>query len=324
MDRRSSCRSSLLAVARPLTHREPGATDLAEQRAGDRGLEDEVHSQVAKQRSPWPTAGQRALFFFRQDRAYEPRLLYPGSRRPRSWPDLRSRTGRPGARRAGPRARSRVSPRASCPRGWRASNSSSSATWSTERLPGAVLLLARRGQVGILKAFGLADAESRRPMTTDSLFRMASATKIVTSVGLLTLYEEGRVGLGDAVGDHLPELRALSVRQADGSVKPATEAAHDSRPPAPHHGLRLRRRSAAAGGLPGGRPDAEGPRRRLDARSHAGAVDRPARDGAADERTGHAIRVRLRHRHRGRCNRARERTGARRLPRRPGCSARCG
>jgi CubicO group peptidase (beta-lactamase class C family) len=90
-----------------------------------------------------------------------------------------------------------------------------------KRLPGAVLLLARRGQVGLVKALGLADTESRRPMTTDSLFRMASATKIVTSVGLLTLVEEGRVGLGDAVGDHLPELRAMSVRQADGSVTPA-------------------------------------------------------------------------------------------------------
>jgi CubicO group peptidase (beta-lactamase class C family) len=91
-----------------------------------------------------------------------------------------------------------------------------------KRLPGAVLLLARRGQVAVLKAFGLADAQSGRPMATDSLFRMASASKIVTSAGLLSLYEEGRVGLGDAVSDYLPELRALNVRLADGSVKPAT------------------------------------------------------------------------------------------------------
>jgi CubicO group peptidase (beta-lactamase class C family) len=40
-----------------------------------------------------------------------------------------------------------------------------------KRLPGAVLLLARRGHVAALKTFGLADAETRRPMTTDSLFR---------------------------------------------------------------------------------------------------------------------------------------------------------
>ena len=73
-----------------------------------------------------------------------------------------------------------------------------------KKLPGAVLLLARRGEVASLKAFGVADAASGRQMTTDSLFRMASATKIVTSVGLLTLHEEGRIGLGDAVSDHLP------------------------------------------------------------------------------------------------------------------------
>jgi CubicO group peptidase (beta-lactamase class C family) len=91
-----------------------------------------------------------------------------------------------------------------------------------KRLPGAVLLLARRGQVAVLKAFGLADAQSGRPMATDSLFRMASAAKIVTSAGLLSLYEEGRVGLGDAASDYLPELRAVNVRLVDGSVKPAT------------------------------------------------------------------------------------------------------
>ena len=90
-----------------------------------------------------------------------------------------------------------------------------------KRLPGAVLLLARRGQVAVLKAFGVADAASRRPMAANSLFRMASATKIATAVGLLTLYEEGRVGLGDAVGDYLPEFRSLRVRREDGSVTAA-------------------------------------------------------------------------------------------------------
>jgi CubicO group peptidase (beta-lactamase class C family) len=91
-----------------------------------------------------------------------------------------------------------------------------------KRLPGAVVLMAHRGRVAMLKAFGVADAASRRPMTTDSLFRMASATKIVTAAGLLTLYEEGRVGLGDSVGDHLTELRSLRVRREDGSITAAT------------------------------------------------------------------------------------------------------
>jgi len=90
------------------------------------------------------------------------------------------------------------------------------------QLPGAVLLLARHGRVATLRAFGAADLATGRPMAPDSLFRMASAAKIVTAVGLLTLYEEGRFALGDAVGDHLPAFRQLRVRQDDGSVRPAT------------------------------------------------------------------------------------------------------
>ena len=90
------------------------------------------------------------------------------------------------------------------------------------QLPGAVLLLARHGRVATLRAFGAADLATGRRMAPDSLFRIASATKIITAVGLLTLYEEGRFALGDAVGDHLPEFRQLRVRQDDGSARPAT------------------------------------------------------------------------------------------------------
>ena len=89
-------------------------------------------------------------------------------------------------------------------------------------LPGAVLLLAHRGKVATLRAFGLADVESLRPMRTDSLFRLASAAKIVTTVGLLTLYEDGRFALTDPVGRYLPELRALKIQAPGGHTTPAT------------------------------------------------------------------------------------------------------
>lgn len=87
-------------------------------------------------------------------------------------------------------------------------------------LPGAVLLLARRGKVAAWRAFGWADLESRRPMKPDDLFRLASATKIITSVALLTLYEEGKFALRDSVGDYLPELRNLTVQAPDGQIQP--------------------------------------------------------------------------------------------------------
>ncbi|HEX5217647.1 MAG TPA: serine hydrolase domain-containing protein [Vicinamibacterales bacterium] len=89
-------------------------------------------------------------------------------------------------------------------------------------LPGAVLLLAHDGKVAALRAFGAADVESGQPMRTDTLFRLASATKIVTTVGLLTLVDEGRVSLDDPVGKFLPEFRSLRVQDSDGSVRPAT------------------------------------------------------------------------------------------------------
>ncbi len=86
-------------------------------------------------------------------------------------------------------------------------------------LPGAVVLLARHGKVGLVRSFGFSDVESRRPMKPDDLFRLASATKILTSAALLTLYEEGRFRLRDPVGEYITELKDLKVQERDGSVR---------------------------------------------------------------------------------------------------------
>ncbi len=90
-------------------------------------------------------------------------------------------------------------------------------------LPGAVLLLARRGKPGSLSAFGFSDLESKRRMRPDDICRLASATKIVTSVALLSLYEEGHFALRDPVGDYLPEFKNLTVHTADGGIMAASK-----------------------------------------------------------------------------------------------------
>lgn len=87
-------------------------------------------------------------------------------------------------------------------------------------LPGAVLLIAHRGKIVSLRAFGLSDIETKRAMKPDSIFRMASATKILTSVALLRLYEQGRFGLRDAVSIYLPEFKNLTV-QSGTALAPA-------------------------------------------------------------------------------------------------------
>jgi CubicO group peptidase (beta-lactamase class C family) len=60
-------------------------------------------------------------------------------------------------------------------------------------------------------AYGMADIEHGEPMTKDTYFRLWSMTKPVTSVALLTLYEEGKFQLGDPLARYLPEFENVKV-----------------------------------------------------------------------------------------------------------------
>lgn len=82
------------------------------------------------------------------------------------------------------------------------------------KLAGAVTLVARRGQVVMLKAHGLADLETQRAMRIDDIFQIQSMTQPITVVAVLMLLEEGRFLLSDPVARFLPELADLKVAQA--------------------------------------------------------------------------------------------------------------
>jgi CubicO group peptidase (beta-lactamase class C family) len=75
-----------------------------------------------------------------------------------------------------------------------------------ERLAGAVMIVKRDGQDVVLKAYGDQDKEGGVPMRTDTIFRIASMSKAVTTVAALMLYEEGRFMLNDPVGKFIPEF----------------------------------------------------------------------------------------------------------------------
>ncbi len=79
------------------------------------------------------------------------------------------------------------------------------------RIPGAVVLIARRGRVVHHEAYGLADRDTRRPMRRDDAFRIYSMTKPVVSVALLTLYEEGKFQLDDPLELYIPAFNGLKV-----------------------------------------------------------------------------------------------------------------
>lgn len=73
-----------------------------------------------------------------------------------------------------------------------------------KRIAGAVVYVARDGEVARLKAFGLQDLEAGKPMATDAIFRIASMSKAVTTVAALMLYEEGKFMLREPVSNYLP------------------------------------------------------------------------------------------------------------------------
>ncbi len=78
-------------------------------------------------------------------------------------------------------------------------------------VPGVVGLIARRGQIAYHKSFGFRDAEAKVPMEHDVIFRIASMTKPIASVALMTLWEEGRLQLRDPVAKLLPEFESMQV-----------------------------------------------------------------------------------------------------------------
>ncbi len=78
-------------------------------------------------------------------------------------------------------------------------------------IAGAVTLVARHGRIAQFEAYGLADLDSRKPMSKDSLFWIASMSKPITGVAILMLLEEGKVRLTDPVSKFIPEFRGLKV-----------------------------------------------------------------------------------------------------------------
>lgn len=93
------------------------------------------------------------------------------------------------------------------------------------RLAGWQVAVARRGRVAHLSSYGLRDIEAGLPVETDTLWRIYSMTKPVTSVAALTLWEEGAFELKDELSRWLPELADMRVWRGGTAAAPRTEPA---------------------------------------------------------------------------------------------------
>lgn len=78
-------------------------------------------------------------------------------------------------------------------------------------VPGAVALIARNGKIVYYKSVGYSDVEAKDNLKRDDIFRIASQTKAITSVGVMMLYEEGKFLLDDPVSKYIPAFRNPQV-----------------------------------------------------------------------------------------------------------------
>ncbi|MCK4741228.1 MAG: beta-lactamase family protein [Anaerolineales bacterium] len=89
------------------------------------------------------------------------------------------------------------------------------------KIAGSINLVARRGQVAYLEKFGYQDVESKIPMALDTIFRMYSMTKPVTSLAFMMLYEQGEFQLTDPLSKFIPNFADPRVIAPDGGLVPA-------------------------------------------------------------------------------------------------------
>ncbi len=90
---------------------------------------------------------------------------------------------------------------------------------ANNRMPGAVLAVAKNGKLSIYKSYGYLDKASNKPMTKDAIFNLASMTKVMASVGALTFYEEGKMPLNAPISNWLPQFKDMKVGQVDAEGK---------------------------------------------------------------------------------------------------------
>jgi CubicO group peptidase (beta-lactamase class C family) len=93
---------------------------------------------------------------------------------------------------------------------------------ATGKIPGAVILIQQHGIPVYFESFGVRDVESRRPMTADTIFRIYSMSKAVTSVAAMQLVDDGKLGLDDPVAKYIPDFAdvKVGVEKRDDNGKP--------------------------------------------------------------------------------------------------------
>jgi len=90
-----------------------------------------------------------------------------------------------------------------------------------QKLAGGIVIVAHKGKIGFFRAYGLRDREAQKPMTTDTIFRIYSMTKAITTAAALNLYDAGKLGFDDPVSRYIPGFTNLLVATTNGLRPPS-------------------------------------------------------------------------------------------------------
>lgn len=97
-----------------------------------------------------------------------------------------------------------------------------------DRIPGAVVAIARDGRLVYYKALGYQDKAKAVTMRTDAIFQLASMTKVMVIVGALTLYEEGKLPLKSPLSNYFPQFKSMQVAVFDANGQMRTQPAKNA------------------------------------------------------------------------------------------------
>src|SRR5882757_9869132 len=104
---------------------------------------------------------------------------------------------------------------------------------TTGKISGAIVLIQQHGKPVYHESFGVQDVVSKAPITDQTIFRLFSMTKAITSVAAMTLVDEGKLKLEDPVSKYIPSFANVKVgveKQADDGTK-TLELVPPNRPP---------------------------------------------------------------------------------------------
>ena len=90
-----------------------------------------------------------------------------------------------------------------------------------QKLAGGIVMVSHAGKIGFFRAYGLQDREAQKPMTQETIFRIYSMSKAITTAAALNLYDAGKIGLDDPVSKYIPSFANLMVATTNGLRAPS-------------------------------------------------------------------------------------------------------